>query len=188
MAWSCWPTRVRAARCLSGFNLPYHVASFKNAAESALLGGLVGAAGAAVPAQVLAPSVTAERIQATATGRGLLVKETWGRDWQATVDGRAVPVQSAGPGMMYIPLPRNGQVDIVLAYHLSHVELGGLGLSLATFLVLLAVALPFTARRPPLSWIQARLALQSGARQREMVIRSVLTQPTRPAGQPRSGS
>ena len=160
----------------SGLNLPYHVATFKNAPESALLGNLVGAAGAAVPSPVLAPSVTAERIQVTATGRGLLVKENWARDWRATVDGRAVPVESAGPGMMYIPLPGNGPADIVLAYHLSHVELGGILLSLAAILVLFAAMLPFRQRMLLLAGIGAGHPLRTGKQQREAVIRTVLTQ------------
>jgi hypothetical protein len=160
----------------SGLNLPYHVATFKNAAESALLGDLMGAADAAAPSPALKPSLSAERIQVTAAGRGLLVKENWARDWHAIADGRAVPVETAGPGMMYVPLPRNGPADIVLTYHLSDVELGGIALSLAAILALFAAALPFRPRILLFAGIGAEHALRTGKQQREAVLRIVLTQ------------
>ena len=160
----------------SGLNLPYHVATFKNAAESTLLGDLVGTAAAAVPSPALTPSVSAERIAVTATGRGLLVKENWGRDWRATADGRSVPVESAGPGMMYLPLPRNGAADIVLTYHLSDVELGGIALSLAAILALFAVALPVRQRIPLFAGIGAEHPPRIGKQQREAAIRIALSQ------------
>ena len=163
-----------------GLNLPYHIAVFKNAAESALLGDLVGAADAPVTSSAATPSIGPERVEATATGRGLLVKETWGRDWRATADGRAVPVESAGPGMMYVPLPRNGSADVVLTYHLSVVELGGVALSLIAILALLAAALPVgpqtLTRMLALAGIRTELLRRIGSQQREEMIRTALTQ------------
>jgi hypothetical protein len=159
----------------SGLNLPYHTAVFKNAAESALLGDLVGAANAAVPSPALTPSISAERIEVTATVRGLLLKETWARDWHATVDGHAVPVESAGPGMMYVPLPGNGPADVVLTYHLSPVEVGGIALSLVAILALLGAALPFSPRRLLFAGIGAEPLRPIGKRMREVAIRRALT-------------
>jgi len=141
----------------SGLNLPYHVATFQNAAESELLGDLVGAAPAAVPSPASSRSVGAERISVTARGRGLLVKENWSQDWRAAVDGRVVPVETAGPGMMYIPLPRNGPADVVLTYHLSDVELAGIALSLVAVIALVAAALPFWAGARIPGRLRARL-------------------------------
>ncbi len=161
----------------SGLNLPYHDAAFENAAESGLLGALVGAAQTSVPSPAAAPSVSPEHIRVTAAGRGLLVKENWTPDWRATVNGHAIPVETAGPGMMYIGLPRNGAAVVVLSYHLSDIELFGIAVSLAAVLGLIVALLLRRRLRRALAYLRAAHPQRMGNGQWQTAIRTALTAP-----------
>jgi Flp pilus assembly protein TadB len=127
----------------SGLNLPYHIAVFKNAAESQLFARLIGASPRPVAASRSKSQVQAERVQAIGSGRGVLVRESISKDWHATLNGKAVATEMAGPGMMYIPLPKGTTATVLLTYHFSHVELAGIALSLLALVGLVLVLLPF---------------------------------------------
>lgn len=127
----------------SGLNLPYHIAVFKNAAESRLFAELIGAAPRPVDASRSTSKVQAEQVQAVGSGRGVLVRESISPDWHATLDGKAAPIEMAGPGMMYIPLPRGATATVLVTYHFSHVELAGIFLSIFALAALVAVLSPF---------------------------------------------
>lgn len=142
----------------TGLNLPYHVAVYKNATESAFLGRLVGAAARGIPSVTASYVVAAEQVKATGVANGLIVKESRTADWRATIDGRPAPIEMAGPGMMYVPLAQAHDVTVVLSYHFSRVELGGIALSLlavvALFAVLIFGKVPMLGRR--LALVRAR--------------------------------
>jgi hypothetical protein len=129
----------------SGMALPYHAAVFQSADEGTLLARLLSAdvAPATDPAQK-ATFVNAERRELTAgpEARGVLLKEHLAPDWHATVNGREVPLWSAGPGLMWVSLPEHhGNVRVVFAYRLGLVERAGYGLSGLALLATLALAL-----------------------------------------------
>jgi hypothetical protein len=133
----------------SGLNLPYHIASFQNAGESALLARSLGA----VTVRAGRLDVTGfnpDHVSASVTGRGVLVSEYLAAGWTATVNGVASPIEEAGPGMMYIPLPAHPSV-VELNYGLTPADLVGVAMSALTLLFLLAylcgVRLPTRVRQ-----------------------------------------
>jgi len=173
----------------SGLNLPYHDSVFKNAAESSFLGQLLGAAEhptTAAATDLTANTdlaITAERVQGTISGRGLLVKESDDADWQATVNGHRAPVETAGPEMMYIPLPAGPPAHVVLSYHLSRAEVSGNVLSIVTALFLVAFVAGVPLPRRPRRWLEELRRLLGGVRladtqESRAVIRSALLDPS----------
>jgi hypothetical protein len=129
----------------SGMALPYHAAVFQSADEGTLLGRLLSADASPAPdPPQKATFVNSERREVTAgpDAHGVLLKEHLAPDWHATVNGREVPLWSAGPGLMWVSLPEHhGDVRVVFAYRLGSVEKTGYGLSGLALLVTLALAL-----------------------------------------------
>jgi hypothetical protein len=129
----------------SGMGLPYHASVFQSAEEGTLLGRVLSAD--AEPATDLEQSTTfvnSERREITAgpDARGVLLKEHLAPDWHASVNGREVPLWSAGPGLMWVSLPHHdASVRVVFEYRLGLVEQSGYGLSGLALLVTLALAL-----------------------------------------------
>jgi len=129
----------------SGIGLPYHVDSFGSVTESSWLANLLGSTPLAVAAN--SPSYTAQfvdaghrRVIVSSSGRAVLLKEQDAPDWHATVDGHGVPIYSAGPGMMWIPLPADGVRHVVdVRYEISGTETLGYVVSALTLLVVLAL-------------------------------------------------
>jgi hypothetical protein len=125
--------------------LPYHASVFHSVDEGTFLGHLLSADSepAANPTQT-ATFVNSERREITAASgaRGVLLKEHLAPDWHASVNGREVPLWSAGPGLMWVALPQHhGVVHVVFEYRLGLVERMGYGLSGLALLVTLALAL-----------------------------------------------
>jgi hypothetical protein len=129
----------------SGIGLPYHASVFGSVDEGVFLGRLLSAdITPAVEPMNKATFVNSGRreIVAGADARGILLKEHLAADWHATVNGREVPLWSAGPGMMWVALPEHhGDVHVVFAYRLGAVEKAGLGLSGVALLVTLILCL-----------------------------------------------
>ena len=129
----------------SGMGLPYHASVFHSVNEGTFLGHLLSADSepAANPGQT-ATFVNSERREITAApgARGVLLKEHLAPDWHASVNGREVPLWSAGPGLMWVSLPEHhGVVRVVFEYRLGLVERMGYGLSGLALLVTLMLAL-----------------------------------------------
>jgi hypothetical protein len=69
-----------------------------------------------------------------------LLKEQDAPDWQARIDGRRAAIYSAGPGMMWIPLPDDGRPHVLdVEYRLSAVETLGYLVSALVLAALLAL-------------------------------------------------
>ena len=72
-------------------------------------------------------------ISVESPARAVLVREYATPNWHAYVDGEAAPLLRAGPDMMYVPLPQDGQPhQVSLRYRLSGVERAGIALTLLT--------------------------------------------------------
>ena len=129
----------------SGMGLPYHTAVFPSVDESTFLGRLLSAdATPATDPEQKATFVNSERRELTAgsDARGVLLKEHLAPDWHASINGREVPLWSAGPGLMWVSLPEHhGAVRVVFDYRLGPVEKAGFGLSGLALLLTLALAL-----------------------------------------------
>lgn len=146
----------------SGMNLPYHAAAFNNLAEGTFLKQLIEG-GRASGRRVQEPSYRAQidgadfaqvRV-ASSRASGVLFKENDYPDWHATINGKPAEIFPAGPGMMYVPLPHGGPVDVEFAYRLSSLEVASTGITLVTALLLLMYLLvPGRALR----WAKRRIA------------------------------
>jgi hypothetical protein len=129
----------------SGMGLPYHASVFPSVDEGSFLGRLLSAdfTPTTDPEQT-ASFVNSERreIAAGPDARGVLLKEHLAPDWHASINGREVPLWSAGPGLMWVSLPEHhAGVRVVFEYRLGLVEKAGYGLSGFALLVTLALAL-----------------------------------------------
>ncbi len=125
-----------------GFALPYHAASAKVATEGRLLGNLLGArATAPVVARTRFVSSEHRTVTVGPDARGVLVKEHLAPDWHATAGGHELTVRAAGPGMMWVSLPRDHRrTTVVLDYRLGLVERAGFALSGLAVIVLVLLA------------------------------------------------
>ncbi|MGZ4485385.1 MAG: DUF6541 family protein [Nocardioidaceae bacterium] len=130
----------------TGLGLPYHAAVFGAEEESGFLGRLLGA-----PAEDAAPADPAyeatfvhsgrREITVGRAARGVLLKEHDAPDWHASVDGREVPIWSAGPGMMWVPLPSgHDDVRVVFEYRLGLLEKSAYAISGLALLLVIALA------------------------------------------------
>jgi len=93
----------------SGMNLPYHIESTRTVEESRLLSQAIVWT---TPRQAAEPDYTAtfvnpklRRVVVAGPASGILLKESWVPNWQASVNGKSVDVYRAGPDLMYVPLP-----------------------------------------------------------------------------------
>jgi hypothetical protein len=144
----------------SGLNLPFHVASFSNGAESSLLAAMISpdvrassatASLTSVPGPLPPSTADAvgpehEVIRVPAGARGVIYKETYSADWTATVNGRRASVERAGPSFMYVRLPGGGPATVSFTYQQIGVEKAGWAVSGLTAVLL---TLFMAGIRPP---------------------------------------
>ena len=149
---------------MSGMNLPFHAASFNNAAEAAFLEGLIEGSYAR-PAAPAPPSYRTRFEGADAVevdvrvgdATGVLFKENDYPDWHATVNGVATPIYPAGPGMMYVPFSGGTPARISIFYRLSPTEYVSTGITLATIVLLALFAIiPEALRGSLIGWLTRR--------------------------------
>ncbi len=92
------------------------------------------------------------RVRNASSGTAVVVKMTHDPDFEATINGEAVPVSSIGPGFMLIIPGRGGGYDLTLSYKVSKPVLAGAFTTLAS---LAAFAYLF-ARRKKVSFTKDR--------------------------------
>jgi hypothetical protein len=127
----------------SGLNLPFHVDSYKSAEESRFLTTAMAWASRSNN-DVAAISSAHEdgpqqmTINVDSKARGVLFKESWFDRWHAYVNGRHVDVLPAGPGFMYILLPKDTQFPAAVQwrYEKSVADWTGIVVSGATLIAL----------------------------------------------------
>jgi hypothetical protein len=128
----------------SGLNLPFHIDSYKSAEESRFLTTAMAWASRSNN-DVAAISSAHEdgpqqmTISVDSNARGVLFKESWFDRWHAYVNGSEVKVLSAGPGFMYVLLPKDTRFPAVVQwrYEKSVVDWAGIVVSVATLIALL---------------------------------------------------
>lgn len=137
----------------SGLNLPFHIVTNQNAAESRLLAQEISWA---APDNGVDPGYDAtwvnpelRRIVVQTPATGVLLKESWFSDWYATINGVAATVYAAGPDFMYVPLGDNVRfpASVELAFAKSPVEQLGDGISVTAIAALIAYVLTDLWRR-----------------------------------------
>ncbi|MHB8687635.1 MAG: hypothetical protein ACYDB4_10625 [Candidatus Dormibacteraceae bacterium] len=129
----------------SGLNLPFHVDSYANAEESRFL--TTAMAWATRPTSPVNASGSAHldgpqqmTISLGSGARGALFKESWFDRWHAYVNGREAPIFRAGPGFMYVLLPRATRLPATIQwrYERSVADWAGLVISAAALIALLS--------------------------------------------------
>jgi uncharacterized protein DUF6541 len=136
----------------SGMNLPYHAASTRNVAESRLLANAISWA---APAASSAPTFQADfvnpelrKVTVTSPAKGVLLKESWVPNWQASVNGHLMTIYRAGPDFMYVPV-RNETGTVQFEFTRTAVEWAGDAISIAAVVGLIWwLAEPWIRRRP----------------------------------------
>ena len=135
----------------SGMNLPYHSASTSNGSESRLLANAISWA---APVETSTPKFRADfvnpelrRVSVTGQAHGVLLKENWVPNWQATVDREPAPIYRAGLDFMYVPI-RTGTATVEFRFTRTPVEWAGDSLSLVAVFGLIAwLVAPWIRRR-----------------------------------------
>jgi hypothetical protein len=127
----------------SGLNLPFHIDSNRNAEESRFLTTAMAWASRSNNDVVATSSAHRDGPQQTtisvdSNARGVLFKETWFDRWSAYVNGRKVDVLPAGPGFMYVVLPKDTSFPATVQwrYEKSVVDWAGIVVSGATLIAL----------------------------------------------------
>lgn len=127
----------------SGLNLPFHIDSYRSAEESRFL--TTAMAWASRSKNDVAAISSARRdgpqqmtISVDSNARGVLFKESWFDRWHAYVNGREVDVLRAGPGFMYILLPKDTRFPAAVQwrYEKSMADWAGIVVSAATLIAL----------------------------------------------------
>ncbi|MGC8627843.1 MAG: hypothetical protein ACP5VR_09905 [Acidimicrobiales bacterium] len=135
----------------SGLNLPYILDISSNRAESSFLGRALGDLQSPPRApRVLDRYVNAEQrdLVLPARSSAVFLRQYTTADWHATVDGKPVPVLTAGPDMTLVQVPKADQghpARVVLRYALDNIELAGYALSAISLVSLAAYALELPA-------------------------------------------
>jgi hypothetical protein len=127
----------------SGLNLPFHIDSYASAEESRFL--TTAMAWASRSNNDMAAISSAHKdgpqqmtISVDSNARGVLFKESWFDRWHAYVNGREVKVLPAGPGFMYVLLPKDTRFPAAVQwrYEKSVVDWAGIVVSVATLIAL----------------------------------------------------
>jgi len=111
----------------SGMNLPYHAAATRNREESRLLASeLTWAAPKQAPdppyqAEIVNPQL--RRVSVTSEAAGVLFKESYVANWQATVNGRPALIHRAGPDFMYVTIPAAASYPAAVEFTFTHTSL-----------------------------------------------------------------
>jgi hypothetical protein len=149
---------------MSGMNLPFHAASYRNAGEVGFLVRLIEgqpprpATGPGPRYRVRFEGADAVAVQVrSGPVSGVLYKEEDYPDWHATVNGVEAPIYPAGPAMIYVPIARGAPDRVRIFYRLSDFEYASTGLSVVTILLLgLYVVVPEALRRSVLARLWRR--------------------------------
>jgi len=139
----------------SGMNLLYHELNYRNREEGRFIASILrwlGGAGEVSTPRYRADFINPHKriVELEEPCRGILFKEHYFRQWHATLEGDGVreklKIYLAGPGMMYIPLPRGVEAEsrITIQYDLSLPEKAGYMVSVISLIALLII----TWRRP----------------------------------------
>ena len=139
----------------SGMNLFYHVKSYRSSEESRFIRRILSWLSGGFESSVLSCRVEFVNPQRRivwidGSAGGVLFKENYFRQWHAALivggERRRVSIYLAGPGLMYIPLPRNmgDHFEVLLWYDLSIGEKVGYVVSVFSLVLLLILVL----RRP----------------------------------------
>ena len=139
----------------SGMNLFYHAKSYRNSEESRFIRRILSWLSGGFESSVLSCRVEFVNPQRRivwidGSAGGVLFKENYFRQWHAALivggERRRVSIYLAGPGLMYIPLPRNmgDHFEVLLWYDLSIGEKVGYVVSVFSLVLLLILVL----RRP----------------------------------------
>ena len=136
-------------------NLFYHAKSYRNEEEarfiSRILTWLKGVGGRYTPKHEV-KFVNPQRriVQLKERAEGILFKENYFKQWHAALerDGKRekLGIYLAGPGLMYIPLPRDVEAGsrVILWYELLPIEKIGYMISFISLVVLIII----TWRKP----------------------------------------
>jgi hypothetical protein len=128
----------------SGLNLPFHIDSYRNAEESRFF--TTAMAWVSRSNNDVAATSSARRdgpqqttISVDSSARGVLFKETWFDRWHVYVNGREVNVLRAGPGFMYVQLPKDTRFPATVEwrYEKAVVDWAGIVVSAATLIALI---------------------------------------------------
>jgi hypothetical protein len=149
---------------MSGMNLPFHAASYRNAGEVGFLVRLIEgrpprpATGPGPRYRVRFEGADAVAVQVrSGPVSGVLYKEEDYPDWHAMVNGVEAPIYPAGPAMIYVPIARGAPDQVRIFYRLSHFEYASTGISLVTIVLLgLYVVVPEALRRSVLERLWRR--------------------------------
>jgi hypothetical protein len=124
----------------SGLNLPYHVVSNQAEEESRLLSQEITWAS---PRDTTTPAYTADfvnpqlsRVEITSMATGVLFKESWFPNWQASVNGTPASIYRAGPDFMYVPLGKGVKYPAAVTLEFTRSGLEWLGDSISVLSVL----------------------------------------------------
>ena len=79
---------------------------------------------------------------------GIVVKMTFDHDFEATIDGKQIPIEPFGPDFMLLKPRKTGDYSIVLEYHTSKGIVIGAYVSLFTLLILILFGLGWRMRQP----------------------------------------
>jgi hypothetical protein len=128
----------------SGLNLPFHIDSYRNAEESQFFTRAM--AWASRSNNDVAATSSARRdgpqqttISVASNARGVLFKESWFDRWHVYVNGSEVNVLRAGPGFMYVQLPKDTRFPATVEwrYEKAVVDWAGIVVSAATLVALI---------------------------------------------------
>lgn len=128
----------------SGMNLPFHITSNRAAQESRLFTREISWA---APRQSAEPAYKAtfisaqhRRVVIEGQASGVLLKESWVPNWQASIGGESLTIYRAGPDFMYVSIPRGLSYPATLDFEFTHssIELIGDAVSVLGLVGLLA--------------------------------------------------
>lgn len=128
----------------TGFNLPYHLAQFKNEQEALFLKNMLLWAAKdkqESPVQFTSQFIHPEKreVQINSPARGVIFRENFFPNWKVKLGRKRQRLYKAGPDLMYLPLPQDQPypAQVTFYYQKSPLEMGTTVLALLTVLILL---------------------------------------------------
>lgn len=114
----------------SGMNLPFHVIYYQNQTESEYFSLLLGIEGVSqqaregVSGEAVFVNPQERRLMVTGDTKGVLFKEFYFPNWHAYASQNELKIHQAGPGFMYLSLPKefSRPFEVVFRYEKSLIE------------------------------------------------------------------